>query len=58
MDEQLNTPEHARQTATDLAIRFGPRLAVARRILAVGTFLERGTQVPFPQREVRLPGAA
>ena len=58
MDQQLNTPEHAQQTATDRAIRFGARLVVALRILAVGTFRERGIQVPFPQREVRLPGAA
>jgi small conductance mechanosensitive channel len=46
MDEQLDTLEHAQQTAIDLAIQFGPRLQVALLILAAGV----------PRREVRLLG--
>ena len=36
MNEQLQTLEHAQQTAIDLAIRFGPKLVVALLILAAG----------------------
>jgi small conductance mechanosensitive channel len=41
MDEQLNTLEHAQQTAIDLAIQFGPKLVVALLILAVGYYVGR-----------------
>jgi len=38
MDEQLQTLEHAQQTAVDLAIQFGPKLLVALLILAAGFY--------------------
>lgn len=41
MDEQLQTLEHAQQTAIDLAIQFGPKLLVALLILAAGYFAGR-----------------
>ena len=41
MDEQLQTLEHAQQTAIDLAIQFGPKLVVALLILAAGYFAGR-----------------
>jgi small conductance mechanosensitive channel len=41
MDEQLDTLEHAQQTAIDLAIQFGPRLLVALLILAAGYYVGR-----------------
>lgn len=41
MDEQLQTLEHAQQTAIDLAIQFGPRLLVALLILAAGYYVGR-----------------
>ncbi len=41
MNEQLQTLEHAQQTAIDLAIRFGPKLVVALLILAAGYFAGR-----------------
>jgi small conductance mechanosensitive channel len=41
MDEQLDTLEHAQQTAIDLAIRFGPRLLVALLVLAAGYYVGR-----------------
>jgi small conductance mechanosensitive channel len=41
MDKQLQTLEHAQQTAIDLAIRFGPRLVVALLILAAGYYVGR-----------------
>ena len=97
MNEQLNTLEHAQQTAIVHAIPFGPRVIVALLVLAAGSFIrvlaladssvqiairpwttvtdfyatsgdvtqavletfrERGISIPFPQREVRLLGAA
>jgi len=41
MNEQLQTLEHAQQTAIDLAIQFGPKLVVALLILAAGYFVGR-----------------
>jgi small conductance mechanosensitive channel len=41
MDKQLQTLEHAQQTAIDLAIQFGPRLVVALLILAAGYYVGR-----------------
>lgn len=41
MDEQLQTLEHAQQTAIDLAIQFGPKLVVALLILAAGYYVGR-----------------
>lgn len=41
MNEQLQTLEHAQQTAIDLAIQFGPRLVVALLILAAGYYVGR-----------------
>jgi small conductance mechanosensitive channel len=41
MDRQLQTLEHAQQTAIDLAIQFGPRLMVALLILVAGYFVGR-----------------
>ncbi|MDP1645790.1 MAG: mechanosensitive ion channel family protein [Thiobacillus sp.] len=41
MDEQLDTLEHAQQTAIDLAIQFGPKLLVALLILAAGYYVGR-----------------
>jgi len=41
MNEQLQTLEHAQQTAIDLAIQFGPRLLVALLILAAGYYVGR-----------------
>lgn len=41
MNEQLQTLEHAQQTAIDLAIRFGPKLLVALLILAAGYYVGR-----------------
>ncbi|OZA29120.1 MAG: mechanosensitive ion channel protein MscS [Hydrogenophilales bacterium 17-64-11] len=41
MNEQLQTLEHAQQTAIDLAIQFGPRLLVAVLILAAGYYVGR-----------------
>ncbi|HET9463719.1 MAG TPA: hypothetical protein VFO43_07115 [Thiobacillus sp.] len=38
MDEQLNTLEHAQQTAIDLAIQFGPNLAAG---YSVGRWVRR-----------------
>ncbi|MHB0973248.1 MAG: mechanosensitive ion channel family protein [Thiobacillus sp.] len=41
MNEQLNTLEHAQQTAIDLAIQFGPKVIVALLILAAGYYAGR-----------------
>ena len=41
MNEQLNTLEHAQQTAIDLAIQFGPKVIVALLILAAGYYVGR-----------------
>ena len=41
MNEQLQTLEHAQQTAIDLAIQFGPKLVVALLILAAGYYVGR-----------------
>lgn len=41
MDQQLQTLEHAQQTAIDLAIQFGPKLLVALLILAAGYYVGR-----------------
>ncbi len=41
MEEPLQTLEHAKRTAIDLAIQFGPRLLVALLILAVGFYVGR-----------------
>lgn len=41
MNEQLQTLEHAQQTAIDLAIQFGPKLLVALLILAAGYYVGR-----------------
>ena len=41
MNEQLNTLEHAQQTAVDLAIQFGPKVFVALLILAAGYYVGR-----------------
>ena len=41
MDEQLQTLEHAQQTAIDLAIQFGPKLVVALLILVAGFYVGR-----------------
>lgn len=41
MNEQLDTLEHAQQTAIDLAIQFGPKLVVALLILAAGYYVGR-----------------
>jgi small conductance mechanosensitive channel len=41
MDKQLQTLEHAQQTALDLAIQFGPKLVVALLILAAGYYVGR-----------------
>jgi len=41
MNEQLQTLEHAQQTAIDLAIQFGPRLLAALLILAAGYYVGR-----------------
>ena len=41
MNEQLNTLEHAQQTAIDLAIQFGPKAIVALLILAAGYYVGR-----------------
>lgn len=41
MDEQLQTLEHAQQTAIDLAIQFGPKLLVALLIMAAGFYVGR-----------------
>ncbi|WP_324780521.1 mechanosensitive ion channel family protein [Thiobacillus sedimenti] len=41
MNDQLQTLQHAQQTAIDLAIQFGPRLLVALLILAAGYFVGR-----------------
>lgn len=41
MDEQLQTLEHAQQTAIDLAIQFGPKLLVALLILVAGYYVGR-----------------
>lgn len=60
MNEQLNTLEHAQQiairpwtTVTDFYATSGD---ITQAVLE--TFRERGIQIPFPQREVRLLGAA
>jgi small conductance mechanosensitive channel len=41
MDKQLQTLEHAQQTAIDLAIQFGPKLVVALLIMAAGYYAGR-----------------
>jgi small conductance mechanosensitive channel len=41
MNEQLQTLEHAQQTAIDLAIQFGPKLMVALLIMAAGFYVGR-----------------
>jgi small conductance mechanosensitive channel len=41
MNEQLNTLEHAQQTAIDLAIQFGPKVVVALLIMAAGFYVGR-----------------
>jgi small conductance mechanosensitive channel len=41
MDDQLQTLEHAQQTAMDLAIQFGPKLLVALLIIAAGFYVGR-----------------
>jgi small conductance mechanosensitive channel len=41
MNDQLNTLEHAQQTAIDLAIQFGPKVVVALLILAAGYYVGR-----------------
>jgi small conductance mechanosensitive channel len=41
MDEQLQTLEHAQQTAIDLAIQFGPKVVVALLIMAAGFYVGR-----------------
>jgi len=41
MEEQLNTLEHAQQTAIDLAIQFGPKLLVAVLIMVAGFYVGR-----------------
>jgi small conductance mechanosensitive channel len=41
MNEQLQTLEHAQQTAIDLAIQFGPKLVVALLIMAAGFYVGR-----------------
>ena len=41
MNEQLQTLEHAQQTAIDLAIQFGPKLLVALLIMAAGFYVGR-----------------
>src|SRR5262245_53305513 len=41
MNEQLETLEHAKRTAIDLAIQFGPKVFVALIIIVVGFALGR-----------------
>jgi small conductance mechanosensitive channel len=41
MNENLQTLQHAQETAIDLALRFGPKLVVALLILAAGHFVGR-----------------
>ncbi len=41
MNEQLQTLEHAQQTAIDLAIQFGPKVVVALLIMAAGFYVGR-----------------
>ena len=41
MDKQLQTLEHAQQTAIDLAIQFGPKVLVALLIMAAGFYVGR-----------------
>ncbi len=41
MEEQLNTLQHAQQTAIDLAIQFGPKLLVAMLIMVAGFYVGR-----------------
>ena len=41
MDEHLQTLEHAKKTAIDLAIQFGPKLVVALLILGAGFYVGR-----------------
>lgn len=41
MEEQLQTLEHAQQTAIDLAIQFGPKLLVAVLIMVAGFYVGR-----------------
>ncbi|HUL42238.1 MAG TPA: mechanosensitive ion channel family protein [Burkholderiales bacterium] len=43
MSEELATLEHAKRTAMDLAIQFGPRALVAAAIIVVGVFAGRWT---------------
>lgn len=41
MNENLQTLQHAQETAIDLALRFGPKVVVALLILAAGHFIGR-----------------
>lgn len=41
MNENLQTLQHAQETAIDLALRFGPKVVVALLILAAGYFVGR-----------------
>ncbi|MGA9163877.1 MAG: mechanosensitive ion channel family protein [Thiobacillus sp.] len=41
MNEQLQTLEHAQNTAIDLALQFGPRVVVALLIMAAGFYVGR-----------------
>ena len=41
MDQTLDTFEHARETAMELAVKFGPKVLAALLVLAVGFFVGR-----------------
>jgi small conductance mechanosensitive channel len=41
MEKTLDTFEHARETATELAVKFGPKVLAALLVLAVGFFVGR-----------------
>jgi small conductance mechanosensitive channel len=59
MNEQIETVDRVTATALDMAIRFGPRVAVALVILAVGYYLGRWagglTQRHLAQRKLEPP---
>ena len=64
MDEQLQTLEHAQETAIYLAIQFGPKVdgyydtSSETTQAVLETFREPDIRIPFPQREVRLLDSA
>ena len=48
MEEQLRFMDHMTAAAIDMAIRFGPKVLVARRNIVI----------PSPQREIRIASSS